>query len=58
VPLGDDFDGVVDDFYGGLIVNRIPRDRLAGGPFFRVSQGILREFLVIQVRKQREINAW
>jgi len=25
VPLRDDFDSVVDDFYGGLIVNRVHR---------------------------------
>jgi hypothetical protein len=27
VPLGDDFDGAVDDFDGGLIVDRIPPPR-------------------------------
>jgi hypothetical protein len=29
VPLGDDFDGAVDDFDGGLIVDRIRRPRQA-----------------------------
>jgi hypothetical protein len=33
VPLGDDFDGTIGHFDGGLIVNRVPRHRHAGGPF-------------------------
>src|SRR5438067_10004052 len=34
VPLGDDFDGAVDDFDGGLVVDRIRRPGQAGGPPF------------------------
>jgi hypothetical protein len=56
VPLGDDFDGAVGHFDGGLIVNRVARHRHVGGPFFCVGHGILRQVLVIQVRKHREIN--
>jgi hypothetical protein len=41
-------------FDGGLIVNRVPRHRHAGGPFFCVSHGIVRQVLVIQVRKHRK----
>src|SRR5207248_11141823 len=33
-PLGDDFDGTVDDFDGGLVVDRIRRPRQAGGSPF------------------------
>jgi len=28
VPLGDDFDGAVGHFYGGLIVNRVSSGRI------------------------------
>jgi len=56
VPLGDHFDGAIGHFYGGLIVNRVRRHWYPGGQFFQVGQGILREFLVIEVRKQRKIN--
>ena len=45
-----------DHFDGGLIVNRVPRHRHAGGPFFCVGHGIVRHVLVIQVRKHRKIN--
>ena len=31
VPLGDDFDRVVDHFYGGLIVDRVCWHWYAGG---------------------------
>jgi hypothetical protein len=33
VPLGDDFDGTIGHFDGGLIVNQVRRLRHAGGPF-------------------------
>src|SRR6266542_1219817 len=56
VPLGDDFDGAVDDFYRGLIVNRVRRYWYPGGPSFYVGQGSVRHVLALQVRKQREIN--
>src|SRR5438067_6008002 len=56
VPLGDDFDGAVGYLDGGLIVNRVRRHRHTGGPFFCVRHGIVRQVLVIQVRKDREID--
>ena len=56
MPLGDDFDGAVGHFYGGLIVNRVRRHWYIGGSSFCVGQGILRESLVIQVHKLRKIN--
>src|SRR6266496_2664941 len=56
VPLGDDFDGAVDDLYGGLIVNRVRRYWYPGGPSFYVGQGSVRHVLVHQVRKHREID--
>ena len=56
MALGDDLDGAVDRFDGGLIVNRVRRHRHHGGPSFCVGQGILRGPLVIQVRKKRKIN--
>jgi hypothetical protein len=55
-PLGDDFDGAVGHFYGGLIVNRVRRHWQPRSPFFRVGQGVLRESLVIQVRNQSKVN--
>src|SRR5438874_9587540 len=56
MTLGDDFDRVVDDLYGGLIVNRVSRHWYSGRPFLQVRQGVIREALVIQVRRQREID--
>ena len=56
MPLGDDFDGTIGHFDGGLIVNRVPRHRHASGPFSCVGHGIVRQILVIQVRKQRKIK--
>ena len=56
MAFGDNFDCAIDHFDGGLIVNRVRRHRLPGGPFFCVSHGIVRTLWVIQVRKQRKIN--
>jgi GNAT superfamily N-acetyltransferase len=42
VPLGDDFDGVVDHFDGGLVVDRVRRTRQAGGPLFCTGNRVLR----------------
>src|SRR5919106_2761529 len=56
VPLGDDFDGVVDHLYCGLIVDRVCGHWYPGGPFFDVGQGSIRHVLALEVRKQREIN--
>src|SRR6266576_2773724 len=56
VPFGDDLDGTISHLDGGLIVNRVPRHRHPGGPRFCVGHGVLRQVLVIQVRKHRELN--
>ncbi|HEY1624810.1 MAG TPA: DUF2461 family protein [Streptosporangiaceae bacterium] len=56
VPLGDDFDGAVGHFDGGLVVNRVRGHRHAGGPFFRIGQAIVWHLLVIQVRKYRKVH--
>ena len=52
VPLGDNFDGAIGHFYGGLIVNRVRRHWYRGGHFFQVGRGILWESRVIQMPKQ------
>ena len=54
VPLGDDLDGSVDHFDGGLIVDRVARHRHAGGPSFRIGHSVLRQGRVIEVRKDRK----
>ena len=36
MPLGDDLDGPVDHFNGGLVVDRVRRTRQTGRPAFRV----------------------
>jgi hypothetical protein len=47
VPLGYDVDGAVGHFDGGLVVDRIRRTWDAGGPFFCVGHGVLRQEFVI-----------
>jgi hypothetical protein len=37
--------------YGGLIVNRLPWHRHAGGPCFGVGHEIVRQILLVQARK-------
>jgi hypothetical protein len=56
MAFGDNFDGVVDHFDSGLIVDRVARHRHAGGPSFCVCHSVFRQVLVIQVRKDREVN--
>ena len=56
VPLGDDFNCAIGHLDGGLIVDRVRRRRSPGGPDFCVGQRVLRGSLVIQVRKQREVD--
>jgi hypothetical protein len=46
VPLGDDFDGAVAHFDGGLIVNRIRRIWDPGRPSFCLGHGVARHVLV------------
>src|SRR5438067_208175 len=55
-PLGDDFDGTVDDFDGGLVVDRIRRPRQAGGPPFGSGHGVCRQVRVFDVREDRKID--
>src|SRR6187549_982335 len=43
VPLGDDFDGVVGHFDGGLVVDRVRRAGDAGRPAFRVGHRVPRQ---------------
>ena len=52
----DNFNRPIDHFEGGLIVNRVARHPHPGGSSFRVCQGIVRQHLVIQVRKHRKID--
>src|SRR5881227_1330008 len=56
VPLGDDFDGAVDYFDGGLVVDRIRRPRQAGGPPFGSGHGVCRQVRVFDVREDRKID--
>jgi hypothetical protein len=57
VALGDDFDGAVGHFDGGLIVDRIRRIWDPGRPSFCLGHGIARQAPVIhQMRTDREIN--
>src|SRR5262249_2022167 len=56
VPLGDDLDGAVDHFDGGLIVDRVSRYCYPGGPLFGVGQGAFRQIVGIQVRQQRKVH--
>jgi hypothetical protein len=54
VPLGDDFDGTIGHSDGGLIVNPIRRAWDPRRPSFCVGHGIVRQVLVIHVRKDRK----
>gem|GEM_PF-1625591 len=56
MAFGDNFDDAINHLYSGLIVNRVGRHWHAGGPFFSVGQGIVRQIGIIQVREYREIN--
>src|SRR5205809_521142 len=56
MPLGNDFDGAVGHFDGGLIVDRVCGHWYVGGPSFYVGESRIRHVLALQVRKQREIN--
>src|SRR6266508_223669 len=52
----DDLAGPVGHCDGGLIVNRVRRHLPAGGPLFCVGHRVLRQVLVIQVRKHRKAD--
>lgn len=56
VAFGDDFDGSVGHFDGGLVIDRVHRSRYAGGPSFDVGERGVQLRWVIQMGKQREIN--
>jgi hypothetical protein len=43
MAFGDNFDDAINHLYSGLIVNRVGRHWHAGGPFFSVGQGIVRQ---------------
>src|SRR5687768_17159108 len=55
VTLGDDFDGTVGHFDGGLVVHRVGGHRHTGGPPFCVGHRVLRQVGVVQVRKYRKV---
>ena len=56
VPFGDHFDAAIGHFDGGVIVDRIRRHGHGGGPLFCVGHGIVRHFLMIDVRENRKLN--
>jgi sterol 3beta-glucosyltransferase len=56
MAFGDNFDGVVDHFDGGLVINRVGRYWNLGSHSFHVGRGTFRVVLVIQVRKHRKVN--
>src|ERR1700691_4343521 len=56
VPFGDDVDVAVNDLDGGLIVDQVRGIRYRGSPFLRLGHAVLRHGLVVQVRKDREVN--
>ena len=56
MPLGDEFDGAVGHFDGGVVVDRVRRTRQAGGLSFCFGHGVLRQIGVIHVREDREVD--
>jgi hypothetical protein len=56
MSLRDDFDGVINHFDSGLIVNRVRRNWKLRCPFFRVYHGSIWMIFVIKVWNQRKIN--
>src|SRR5690349_56338 len=56
MPFGNDFDGVVDHFDGGLVVDRVRRPPETGRPFFCGRHGVLWQELVVNVREDREVD--
>jgi hypothetical protein len=56
LPLGDDFDGAVDHFDGGLVVDGVRLTRDVGGPPFGSGQGVCWQVRIFDVREDREID--
>ena len=56
MAFGDNFDGSVDYFDGGFVVNRVDGHWYLGGHSFHLCHGTFWVVLVIHVRKQRKVN--
>jgi hypothetical protein len=56
VTFRHDFDSATDDADGGLIVDRVRRAAEVGRPCLGVGEGVLRERLMVEVRKDREVD--
>src|SRR5262249_35392281 len=56
VPLGDDFDSAVNDFEGGLVVDRIRWTSDTGCPLLCLGYGVARHALGVHVRTDREVD--
>jgi hypothetical protein len=56
MAFGNNLDGAIDHFDGGLVVNRVRRHPHPGGPSFGVDHGKVRKYLEIHVRKYRKID--
>ena len=56
ITFGDDFNCSIYYLDGGLFVNCIRRHPYPGSPIFGVGHGVVRQHLVIKVRKDRKIN--
>ena len=60
MALGDDFDGAVGHFDGGVVVDRIGRIRDRGRPSLCLVHRVFRQVRVVDVREDREVDdaAW
>jgi transposase len=56
VPLGDDLDGPVNYFDGGLVVDRVRRARQVGRPLLCGGHRVPRQVRVIEMREDREVD--
>jgi hypothetical protein len=56
LPLGDDFDGAVDHFDGGLVVDGVRLARDVGGPPFGCGQGVCWQVRIFDVWEDREVD--
>jgi hypothetical protein len=56
MAFGDDFDGSVNHFDGGLIVDCVRRTSETGRPSIRVGHSIFRHHLIVQMREDREVD--
>ena len=55
-PFGDDLDGAVDHFDGGLVVDRVRRPRQLGRPPLCGGHRVARQVGVVEVREDREVD--